>query len=199
MPDELIHVTNRVDDYVDGVLSDADQAEVERHLRVCPDCRSAVEQTRSLVAAAGRLPPEVPPPADLWPGIASSLRPAAAPWVRLSLAAALVLAAGVATWWRFIGETPLLLKELERIEAGYTSAIGARRMAVARSGGLPPAGAHTIERNLRIIDDAITQTRAALQEDPGNTALLHVLVSVYEQKLQTLDQARSTTRGIPGS
>ncbi len=56
-------------------------------------------------------------------------------------------------------------------------------------GALAPATIATLERTLRIIDEAIAEAAAALAADPGNDALLDVLSANYEQKVQLLRRA----------
>jgi len=63
-------VSLQLDDYVDGVLA-PDQAElVEAHLEACPTCGAEERSLRDLLDGAARLPREIPPRRDLWPGIA---------------------------------------------------------------------------------------------------------------------------------
>ncbi len=69
---------NKLDDFVDGYLSGGDHLEWERHLLRCSDCREEVDQLRSLIGDAARLPAEVAPARDLWPGIAARMKNAAA-------------------------------------------------------------------------------------------------------------------------
>ena len=54
---------------------------------------------------------------------------------------------------------------------------------------LAPTTVATLERTLRIIDEAIMEARTALAADPGNAALLDVLSGNYEQKVQLLRRA----------
>lgn len=107
-------VYGRLDEYVDGMLPEAELQELERHLRACPACREEEALLRSLLAQAAALPKEMEPPRDLWPGIAERvggrkvvpfLRAAApSPWwspAGLAAAAAVLIALGTAlrTQW----------------------------------------------------------------------------------------------------
>jgi hypothetical protein len=47
----------------------------------------------------------------------------------------------------------------------------------------------TLERTLRVIDEAIAEARAALAADPSNRTLLDVLSANYEQKVELLRRA----------
>ena len=66
-------IQDRLDDYVDGSLSERDFQEVELHLHDCAECRKHERALRSLLAQAEALPAEMTPPRDLWPGIAERL------------------------------------------------------------------------------------------------------------------------------
>ncbi len=63
----------RLNDLVDGVLSDADRREVELHLETCPGCREAVVQLRNLLQASRELPRRIRPQRDLLPDIRRSV------------------------------------------------------------------------------------------------------------------------------
>ena len=62
-----------LDGYVDGELSPDERLRVQRHLADCAACRAAVDETRSLVAAASELPREISPARDLYPEIAERI------------------------------------------------------------------------------------------------------------------------------
>ena len=63
----------RLDDWLDGALSDAAAREVESHLATCEACRARERQLRQLLAHAAALPRSVAPPRDLWPEIAERI------------------------------------------------------------------------------------------------------------------------------
>lgn len=51
-----------VTDYLEGAMPAADRAVFDRHLSLCAECRTYVDQMRRVVAALGKLPdPPVPP------------------------------------------------------------------------------------------------------------------------------------------
>ena len=60
---------------------------------------------------------------------------------------------------------------------------------------LSPATIRILEDNLRILDRAVSESKAALEGDPGNAALSAMLISAYEKKLGVLRSA-TTTMGI---
>jgi hypothetical protein len=59
----------RLDDYVDGALPEAEFQEVELHVAGCPACRAEEEALRKLLAQASGMPREMQPARDLWSGI----------------------------------------------------------------------------------------------------------------------------------
>ena len=60
-----------------------------------------------------------------------------------------------------------------------------------RRDALSPETLRLIEENLRLIDVALEQSRAALSADPGNSTARALAVAVLEKKLDLL---RSATR-----
>jgi tetratricopeptide (TPR) repeat protein len=62
-------VQDRLDDYVDGELSEADFHAVELHVAGCAACRDEERLLRAVLSHAQALPREKTPRADLWPGI----------------------------------------------------------------------------------------------------------------------------------
>ncbi|HEV2132387.1 MAG TPA: zf-HC2 domain-containing protein [Longimicrobiaceae bacterium] len=54
---------------------------------------------------------------------------------------------------------------------------------------LAPETARVVEENLRIIDRAIAEARAALEADPNNVDLTHMLGGTYQQKIEMLQHA----------
>ena len=93
----MIHVTDRLQRYVDGELLAVDAREVEAHLRACAACRDEYAALTALwqVVDAAELPA---PAAAVWPSLATRCagRRRAAPslWLRGGLAAA-ALASGL--------------------------------------------------------------------------------------------------------
>lgn len=65
----------RLNDYVDGLLSQEEARAVERELEANPELRKAEAELRSLLATARRLPKSIEPDRDLWEGIEKRLQP----------------------------------------------------------------------------------------------------------------------------
>ncbi len=63
---------NRLSEYLDGELAEAERREMEQHLFGCASCATALEDLRNVVERARRLPP-LPPEQDLWPAIAERI------------------------------------------------------------------------------------------------------------------------------
>ncbi len=66
----------RLNDYVDGLLSEHEAGEVEAALAASAEARATVEFLRSLRARSEQLPDAIEPGRDLWPGIAERMVPA---------------------------------------------------------------------------------------------------------------------------
>src|SRR5437660_1313451 len=61
--------TERLSEYIDGTLPDAERAALEAHLAGCTACRTTLDELRRVVARARALD-DRPPAADLWPAVA---------------------------------------------------------------------------------------------------------------------------------
>jgi hypothetical protein len=130
----------------------------------------------------------------------------AGPWSRLAVAAAtLVLVAGTAL---FVGlrlgrstagnrpappepgvEAAAGGLDLERVGCEYDRARG-QLLAVldARRASLAPGTAEVVERNMRVIDEAVRDIRTALSESPGDEALGQLLLATYRREIDLLQQ-----------
>ncbi len=62
-----------LDDYVDGLLSEEQAAEVEAHLEGCASCQRELSELHSLLEQAAALPADITPERDLWGGIAAQI------------------------------------------------------------------------------------------------------------------------------
>lgn len=199
------HVLDRLDDYVDGALDEAAFQEVELHLAECTDCASEHRFLRELLARAAGLPAAVAPPRDLWPGIAPRLTRPALPrsyWLTGLAAAAAVVVAVTISVRPHPGATPAspeaggviteasmkgLPPELVEAEAQYERATALLLQALAaRRDSLPKETVASLDENLRAIDQALVDVRAAVRADPNNPRLNHLLASTHQRKVETL-------------
>jgi len=71
-------------------------------------------------------------------------------------------------------------KEYERATTELMAALEAHRST------LPPETLNRLDENLRTIDQALTQIREALRDDPGSPQLNRLLASTHEKKVDTL-------------
>lgn len=199
----------RLDAYHSGGLTRLEAEAWEQHLLSCEACRADFRFQRVLRAETAALPRGIAPPADLWHGIGQRIgakqgavlpdRPGArlAWWQRRnSLAAAAIILMAVTS-----GMTALLIQrgnlptaiattEFRTTEAAYRHA--AEELAGAldsRRQSLGPAAVAVIEHNLRIIDEAIRETQAALAVDPRNQHVAELLWASYEKKIDLLERA----------
>lgn len=86
--------------------------------------------------------------------------------------------------------TPTALVAFRPAEEDYERAIAELQSVLAtRRGTLSPETVRTLETNLRIIDEAIRQSRAALEKEPNSRELTDMLSDAYGQKLNVLQNA----------
>lgn len=208
----------RLSDYLDGDLSDAERGALERHLDACPSCTAALDELTRVVERARGLPSR-PPAADLWPGIAARIGPGAPPipvapsrkprrWsfslpelAAACLAAAVVSGGGV---WFLASRSPGApipaqpvavspvpsLAQPAAAQQKYDAAVAdLERVLEHGRGTLDTTTVRVIERNLALIDRAITDARRALAADPGNTYLNAHLARTMRRKIDLLRQA----------
>jgi hypothetical protein len=64
-----------LDDYVDGMLTERQRAEIEGHLESCETCRHTVDFLRGLQATADAMPREIEPARDLWADLEARISP----------------------------------------------------------------------------------------------------------------------------
>ncbi|MGH7444666.1 MAG: anti-sigma factor family protein [Longimicrobiales bacterium] len=206
---EHIHA-ERLHDYVDDLLCREERAEIERHLVVCDTCAREVGALRDLLHDVATLPASRSPERDLLPGIHARMdapmigaRESAIGSRRMSGRAAL-LAASVALIaalgiWRWNGDVlsndtslapssvAAAAASLEPVERDYARAEHElQRLFAASPSALRPETRRIVAENLAIIDRALAEARAALQDDPGNPVLERILLANHEKKLDLL-------------
>ena len=209
-------VIERLDDWIAAELPEEERGAIDLHLAVCPACRAEADELRALVAEVAALPGELLPDRELWSGIAAriSAAPVAARggrraprWLSMA-AAAVILVTGSslltlklserrlatrvtapAEWLGGSGKAPTALVSFEPAERDYQNAIAElQTVLAARKGQLAPETVRTLETNLRIIDEAISQSRAALERDPNSRELTQMLTDAYSQKMNVLQR-----------
>ena len=205
-------------DLVDGRLEPAHQRDIERHLEICANCRALVTDLRSIRASAfmlDRREPGAPVWAKLQAAIAAEPAPRArvlfmptrGNWpVWLGAAAALILAT-------VIGLLPLMNRnaapdaaadagdgapevtvesvalEFEAAEKHYQKAIDdLQTIANKDTGELDPEVAAVLQKNLTVIDTAISESRVALRAQPSSTNAQDGLFNALRTKVALLQQ-----------
>jgi hypothetical protein len=213
------HTAERMDDYLDGTLAQDEQHRLELHLAECADCREEERTLRAIVAQAEALPRGLTPPRDLWPEIRERLEPRARVPLRgwggrgsQLAAAAAVLIAVAGSWFlrgpagtaapgagptgqaTLVAQAPQGLP-LRDVEREYARATAELMVALdARREELSPETVAVVEENLRSIDVALAQIRAALERDPSNPGLARMLTSTHRRKVDVLQQVVRLSR-----
>ena len=205
--------------YVDDELSADERLALESHLAECATCRASLAEVRQVVERAGELSDRVPD-RDLWPAIASRLeQPGAVVDIaarravprrvsfsvpQLVAAAVVLMAVSAGAVWLTMtssstpGESgvssggPTMVTAVAAPE--YDAAVAALEQELAaRRSSLDSATVAVLEENLRIIDEAIEEARAALERDPGNTYLNQHLAQTMWGKVRLLRRATGLT------
>jgi hypothetical protein len=186
---------------------------LEAHLAGCERCRALVEDLHTIRDAATRLEAHVPPP-QLWGRIAAAVegetRRRIWSWQPLAAAATLVLVLG-GSWfaWRQLAAPPApatatavtppparqpdpelvqdVETELKLAEEHYVKAIaGLEAITRAEGAELDPQTADVLQANLRVIDDAIGDSRAALKTNPASDLAQDSLFEALRSKVTLL-------------
>ena len=205
-------------DLVDGRLDPALQRDVERHVEACAECRALVTDLRSIRAAAFMLDRREAPAevwmklrsavaAEPLPRARVLLMPTRQNWpVWLAAAAVLTLATTIGLW-------PLINRggatsnqaaapaqppevtvesvtaEFEAAERHYQKAIDdLQTIANKDTGELDPQVAAVLNKNLTVIDQAISESRAALKAQPSSTNAQEGLFDALRSKVALLQQ-----------
>lgn len=207
-------IDQQLDAYLDGTLDATSRTVVDAHLASCATCQAQSRELRAVLAAAERLPRSIAPPRNLWPAISSRLparvgspaatRPVWRRWAPLAAAAVLLIAVTAIVTYR-IARDPMSLANQPAPTATLPVSFAADREYTLAAedlervldegrGRLAPGTIEVIERNLALIDAAISEARAALAADPANTDLRALLWGAHRQKLNLLDRATRLTR-----
>ena len=194
--------------YVDGAMRGGEYAAVDEHLRGCVPCRVVAQDLASIRTAAGSLEPLIPP-AHVWHRIAaaaetqtraSSFHAGWFAWRPLAAAAmTAVLAAGL---WRvgtllepagnreFAPQIADVVPAVESDpEAHYTLAIARlEEVTTADQDVLDQETAGAINAGLTVIDEAITESRAALRSEPESESAQESLFAALRRKVALLQE-----------
>lgn len=178
--------TDRLSEYMDGALSPADTAALERHLTECDDCVTILGELREVVGAAGAAE-GILPERDLWSGIAARieqgtdvlpLRPVAR---RFSFSLPQLAAAAVVLMAFSGGAVYLLQQDQPAVQtASGTIAQNAAGGAVRLVADEPPAADPQVVADVAALEQALAESRDRL--DPAT-------VEVVERSLESIDVA----------
>ncbi len=190
-------------------------AEAKEHLKECAACRREYRLWTEISSVAKELHEEWDSP-DLWPNIRQTLEAQPRParpwwndWKTWSMAATVVLGAVLffRPWQQFMKPAPpdngpqsmttkdqaflteQALRDVEKNEAAYRQSID-RLSQLAKPKLDNPASAVAVSyhEKLLLIDSAISETRANLDQNRFNVGLQNDLADLYRQKQQTLQE-----------
>ena len=195
---EIFELTER---YHSGNLPRLESEAVEQHLLSCDACRADFRFQRTLKTEVAALARGIAPPDRVWQGIQYTIgrgapgAPAQAWWQRRGIlaAAAIVLITVTSAITALLvrrSETPGSSGNFSVTEATYQRAAEELAQTLeARRSEMSPAALAVVEHNLRIIDEAIRETQAALAEDPRNERVAELLWASWEKKIDLLERA----------
>jgi len=191
----------------DAFLSDALSEELTRaftdHLAECPSCKDEVTFLEGLLTEARGLSGSVEPASDLWPGVLSRIEPTArraarpgsrirrpAVWTPVLAAAAVVLLVVVSGPW--LDRTGVEVRRLagldpaQAVEQEFIVLIEHLQTEVASTVELPGPANRTLADGLREVEQAIADTRAAVEAHPDDPQLQRRLAASFETKVELL-------------
>ena len=194
--------------YVDETMRADERATVDAHLRGCAACRALAQDLSSIRLAAGSLEP-LTPPARVWHQIAAAAETQGraggfqAGWFGWRPLAAVAMTAVLATGlWRVgsllqpagvVDSTPQVAEIVPAAEsdpeAHYTLAIARlEEVTNADQDVLDQDTAGAINAGLTVIDEAITESRAALSSEPQNESAQQSLFAALRRKVALLQE-----------
>ena len=199
-----MHLTeSQINDLVDESLGQEELARALLHVAECAACRGEVEALRTVLHRIAQLPSSIAPERDLRPDVwAQADRKTLWSW-RYPLAAAAVLLIAISSAitifvTRADDNAPVLKAaqqpaqpiDLVSLERQYSTEVEELQHLLGQNReALAPETVRILEENLRIIDGAIAEARAAIDRDPQSRMLGELLRSAYQRKVDLLKQA----------
>ena len=210
---------DRLDDYLDGRLSEAARDEIDRLLAADAELRADLEFLKRVRSEAAALPRRLEPERDLWPQISSRLGQRRRGTIdfgryrsrqRVPLGRYVVAAAALVL---FALGAPLLLQpapapapqvpapsaandrgaaeaDLEHAAAEYRAARDQLLIALdQRRADLSPETLAVVEENLALIATAVGEIEVALAVEPDSPRLERMLLAAYQREVNLLKQA----------
>ena len=198
----------------DGSLATDRRVHAESHVAECAECAGDVARLQTLMSRLDQLPDAHAELDTLWPAIRSRIELGKV--VALDTDTAVRRArsrrqlAGIVTLIAASLVLAFMLGRESRPRVGDVATLGSVGTPVAnvadssrlyeqevqalleefelRRATMRPATAATVDRDLRIIDEAIGELTDALAHDPNNPALRQLLAASYRQKRDLLKQ-----------
>jgi len=199
-----LDVQPRLSAFVDGELDANEQAAIAAHVAACASCAGIVRDFDALRRAAGSLG-AIEPPARVFAELTARLakRPDKHEWLQLAAAVA-VVAAGVYGVVRFDRSATTLAPQggnaaasltVEANGDGWRTVVTHYEQAIAELEGvtkrearqMDPAIAAALQTNLKQVDEAIDQSRAALATDPDSEPARDSLSDSLRRKVTVLE------------
>ena len=200
-------------DHPDYAAGDVLTPDALAHIEGCANCARYRERLAAILDPSSVLPGEIPPPSDLWPGIASRLETTEKRKIwRLPNLLPLAAAAGIAAILvaslfslpprqsETVATLPIQTPETapifaparlpaETVEIGFvqTRAVLMKRFEAQKRGAVPERVA-ALERTLSTVESAVQDIHAALERDPYNSSLLFKLSDTRRRELRLLQQ-----------
>lgn len=192
--------------YIDEPVGANERVAIERHLRTCAECRDLADDFSAIRDAAGSLEPLVPP-ARVWHQLSAAAaaqpRRAQFGWFNWRPLTAMAMAALiVAALWR-VGTLlePTASAPAPQVaevvpsdadadpEEHYTVAIAQlEEVTHADRDVLDQETAGAMNAGLTVIDDAIVESRAALQSEPQSESARESLFAALRRKIALLQE-----------
>jgi hypothetical protein len=204
---------NRLSEYLDGELDNAERVALEAHLATCGACYTTLGELKRVVARAQSLQ-DTPPDKDLWFGIRAGITSARVAVDRrdrlvrrrFSLTVGQLLAASIALVLLSSGGAYVALRSGSSNVTPSPAADRGPRITPVATWTAPTDAAiselqatltqnerrldtmtvRIVRENLAIIDRAIADARIALQKDPGNAYLNFHLAQTMRRKVELL-------------
>jgi len=217
-------IADKLSDYLDDELTPAERQAVEAHLQECEECAATLSDLRRIAGAAAALsdtPPSDDLWPAIAARIAAGPRAAAPPPRRMfaftmpQLVAATLLLVALSGWLavRVLSPAPPRqaattgssqprggssdgsLAPVAFDDQQYDKAIRELQEAIDRGRSrLDPETVAAVERNLRLIDQAVDEARRALAADPSSGYLSGYMVQTRQRKLELLRQVAVLTQ-----
>jgi hypothetical protein len=196
----------------DGSMPEPRARELDAHLRECETCAADVARLKRLMTRLTDSPRPDAPLDEMWPGIRSRIeqskvvpltddaaRRPSFTTRHVGIVTALIAAAAVlalvlrpsktirpdldVTPRDSVGSVKAIADSLSVYEEESRTLLN--RLEVQRAMMKPETRA-SVDRDLKIIDDAIAELREAIASDPRNPALRQLLAASYRQKVELL-------------